>query len=200
MFLLMLGAIIGAGINVVANGIGSWIANRKKKEAEENYEAAIRKEIGDIDEEIGSNYLDSTTARNAIRKVTDANTESLRQLNTQAIRSGATDEAKVAMASRLNKGTAEVVGDLAALGEQRKDALKAQKRNLRLGLAQHQYSQEADTTGINNILSSVGQAANTIGAAWSTKQSTPEPETPQWLQDAHEETNKPIEPFYKAGR
>ncbi len=180
----MLGAIIGAGINIVANGIGSAIANRRKRKAEEAYQAAINKEMGELDAEIGANYLDSATARNAIRKVTDANAETLRQLNTQAIRGGATDEAKVAMASKLNKSNAEVVGDLAAIGEQRKDALKGQKRNLRLGLAQHQYTQDADTSGIDNTLSAVGTAANTIGSAWSTKHNTPTTTTEQTITPA----------------
>lgn len=163
----------------MANGIGSAIANRRKRKAEEAYQAAINREMGELDAEIGANYLDSATARNAIRKVTDANAETLRQLNTQAIRGGATDEAKVAMASKLSKSNAEVVGDLAAIGEQRKDALKHQKRNLRLVLAQHQYTQDADTSGIDNILSAVGTAANTIGSAWSTKHNTPSATTEQ---------------------
>jgi hypothetical protein len=105
--------------------------------------------------------------------VTDANTETLRQLNTDAIRGGATDEAKVAMASKLNKQTADVVGDLAAIGEQRKDALRGQKRNLKLGLLQHQYAQDADTSGIDSIVQGVGAAANAIGSAWGTKNDTP---------------------------
>ena len=169
----MLGAIIGAGLNVVANGIGSFIANKRRREAEEAFQAGVNKEMSELDNQINSNYLDSAVASNAVRKVTDANTEALRQLNTEAIRGGATDEAKVAMASKLNKNTANVVGDLAAIGEQRKDALRGQKRNMRLWLLQHKYAQDADTSGIENILSSVGQAANTIGSAWATKNNTP---------------------------
>lgn len=169
----MLGALIGAGLNVAASAIGSAIANKRKREAEQKYQAGINEQIDELNSEINSNFLDRADARNALRKVTDANTETLRQLNTDAIRGGATDEAKVAMASKLNKQTADVVGDLAAIGEQRKDALRGQKRNLKLGLLQHQYAQEADTSGIDTIVQGVGAAANAIGSAWETKNNTP---------------------------
>ena len=165
----MIGALIGAGLSVVANGIGSAIANRRKRKAELEYQEKIDQEIADIDKEIAANPLDRADARNAIRKMTDANTEALRQLNTDAIRSGATDEAKVAMASKLNQGTANLVGDITALNEQRKDALKAQKRSLKRSLAQHQYEQNADTSGIQTLLSSVGSAANSISNAWGNR-------------------------------
>jgi hypothetical protein len=169
----MLGALIGAGLNIAANAIGSAIANKRRREAEQKYQAGINEQIDELNNEINGNFLDRADARNALRKVTDANTETLRQLNTDAIRGGATDEAKVAMASKLNKQTADVVGDLAAIGEQRKDVLKGQKRNLKLGLLQHQYAQDADTSGIDTIVQGVGAAANAIGSAWGTKNDTP---------------------------
>lgn len=169
----MLGALIGAGLNIAASAIGSAIANKRKREAEQKYQEGINEQIDELNNEINGNFLDRADARNALRKVTDANTETLRQLNTDAIRGGATDEAKVAMASKLNKQTADVVGDLAAIGEQHKDVLKGQKRNLKLGLLQHQYAQDADTSGIDTIVQGVGAAANAIGSAWGTKNDTP---------------------------
>lgn len=162
----MWGTILGAGINLVANTIGTAIGNKRKREAEEAYKASIDSEIADIDREINSNYLDRADAQNALRKATDANEEALRQLNTEAIRGGATDEAKVAMASKLNKGTASLVGDLAAIGEQRKDALRQQKRGLRLGQAQHNYAIGSDTTGLDTVMQSISGAANSLGTAW----------------------------------
>lgn len=163
----MLGTIIGTGINLVANGIGSWLANKRMKQAQAEQDKYFNKVQGEIDTEIGTNYLDRADARNAIRKVTDSNTEALRQLNTQAIRGGATDEAKVAMASQLNKRTADVVGDLAAIGEQRKDALRAEKRQLQAQNAQIKYNRLADTSGIEAMLQSIGTAASNLGSAWS---------------------------------
>lgn len=169
-YLSMLGALIGAGISIAASTIGSAIANKRKREAEEAYRKGVEAEIAEIDKEIGANYLDGATARNTIRRVTDANTEALRQLNTDAIRGGATDEAKVAMASKLNKGTADVVGELSAMGEERKEKLKAEKRGLRRGLLQHQYDVNADTSGMDTIVQGIGSAASTLGSAWGGRQ------------------------------
>jgi hypothetical protein len=70
------------------------------------------------------------------------------------------------MASKLNKGTASLVGDLAAIGEQRKDALRQQKRGLRLGQAQHNYAIGSDTTGLDTVMQSISGAANSLGTAW----------------------------------
>lgn len=163
------GTIVGSGINLVANGIGSYFANKRKKEAEEAYRAEMQKQVDDINDELESNFLDRADSRNALRKLTDSNNETMRQLNTGAIRGGATDEAKVAMASELNKRTADVVGDIAALGEQHKDSLKTQKRNLLTGMAQHQYQQASDTSGWDTLLQGIAGASSAIGSAWDNK-------------------------------
>lgn len=165
----MIGAIIAAAISAIASGVGTHLANKKKAQAQEKYEVGINKEVADLDAEINSNYLDRADARNAIRQVTDATNESMRQLNTDAIRGGATDEAKVAMASKLNKNIANTVGTLAGIGEQHKDSLRGQKRNLRLGLLGHQYNVDSDTSGITTMLQGISNAASTIGAAATTK-------------------------------
>lgn len=161
----MLGTILGTGINLVANGIGSWLANKRQKKANEALDAHYEKRIGELNREINSNFLDRADAQNALRKVTDSNNETLRQLNTGAIRGGATDEAKVAMASQLNKRTADVVGDLAAIGEQRKDALRAERRNLENAYTQLKYQRLADTSGIDSILTNIGTAAQNLGSS-----------------------------------
>lgn len=173
----MWGAIIAAAISAVASGIGTAVANKRKREAEEKYAQQQQGLINDIDNELNSNYLDRADSRNAIRKVTESNKEALRQLNTDAIRSGATDEAKVAMASQLNKRTADVVGDIAAIGEQHKDSLRRDRRSLLAGKALHEYQVGSDTSGIDRVIQGVGSAANAIGAGIDGK-STPESKGP----------------------
>jgi hypothetical protein len=163
----MLGALIGAGISVASNAIGSAIANRRKRRAEDEYQRAMGQQMDQLDNEINSNYLDSAEAQNALRKQTNANQETLRQLNTSAIRGGATDEAKVAMASKLNQSTADLVGDLAVVGEQKKDLLRQQKRELELANIGHQYALDSDTSGIDAITSSISSAAGSLGTAIS---------------------------------
>ena len=179
----MWGAIIAAAISAVASGIGTAVANKRKREAEEKYAQQQQGLINDINDELNSNYLDRADSRNAIRKVTESNKEALRQLNTDAIRSGATDEAKVAMASQLNKRTADVVGDIAAIGEQHKDSLRRDRRSLLAGKALHEYQVGSDVSGMDRVIQGVGSAANAIGAGIDgkgtadTTTSTPEATT-----------------------
>jgi hypothetical protein len=163
----MLGTIIGSGINLVANGIGSWLANKRAKEAQRIQDEEYKRQREDLTSELNSNYLDRADSQNVIRKVTDANEEAMRQLNTQAIRGGATDEAKVAMASKMNKNIAGVVGNLAAMGEQRKDVLRQERRQLDANHAGIKSSRLADQSGINTLLTNIGSAAQAIGGAWS---------------------------------
>jgi hypothetical protein len=161
----MWGAIIGAVASLATNVIGSHIANKRKAEAEKAYQDSVNDQIDELNTQINSDYLQSAEAQNALRKVTDSNTEAMRQLNTDAIRGGASDEAKIAMANKLSKGTADVVGDLAALGERKKDALRNERRGLQTKLAEHKYAQDSDTSGISNIVSSISSAANVLGNA-----------------------------------
>lgn len=170
----MLGAIIGGGLNVLANAIGTAVANKRKREAQEALDKQYEQQIGEINTEIGANYLDRADSRQALRKVADANTEALRQLNTSAIRGGATDEAKVAMASKLTQQTAGVVGDLAAMGERHKDRLRDQRRRLILDNAERKYAERSDVSGMERVLQSFGAAAQSLGNAWSTRNNTPQ--------------------------
>ena len=163
----MLGALIGAGISVASNAIGSAIANKRKREAEAAYQKAMGEQMAQLDDEIKANYLDSAEAQNALRKQTNANTEALRQLNTSAIRGGATEEAKVAMASKLTQNTADLVGDLAVVGEQKKKALRQQKRAMELGQIEHQYAMDADTSGVDAITSAASAAGTGLGSSLS---------------------------------
>lgn len=172
----MWGALIGAGISILGNTIGGALGNKRKREAEEAYQEGINREIEAIDQELNSDYLDSAEARNALRKLTNANKETLRQLNTDAVRGGATEEAKVAMASKLNQGAADVMGDLAAVGERKKEGLRQQKRSIRLGKLQHQYAIDSDTSGIDNITKTISDAANSLGTAWGGRSKDVSPE------------------------
>lgn len=198
----MLPAIIGAVISLAANAIGSAVGNSRKRRAEEAYRREVEGEIEGLDNEIEGNYLDRADSQNVIRKTTEANKEALRQLNTEAIRSGATDEAKVAMASELTQGQADVIGNLAALGEQHKDRLKEERRRLRLGLAEKQYASDSDVSGINTMVSTISSAANSLTSAWDSKRNMPHGPVPTVGSEAgrtYVDNNLTAEPQVKYG-
>jgi hypothetical protein len=158
-----------AGVSAIAKGVASLIGNRKKKKALRKLNQQYDAMIADTDDRINANFLDRADSKNAIRKVEESNKEALRQLNTDAIRRGATDEAKVAMASKLSQRTADVVGELSSIGEQYKDRLRDRKQSLQENKAAQNFQIESDTSGIDAFSSAISEVGNAaIGLAGTT--------------------------------
>lgn len=164
-----------AGISALGQGIASIFGNRKKKRALRRLNQQYDAMIADTDDRINANFLDRADSKNAIRKVEESNKEALRQLNTDAIRRGATDEAKVAMANKLSQRTADVVGELSSIGEQYKDRLRDRKQSLQENKAAQNFQIDSDTSGIDAFSSAISQVGNAaIGIAGATS-GTPTP-------------------------
>lgn len=89
-------------------------------------------------------------------------------MNTNAVKSGATDEAKVAAANKLNKNYSQTLAQIAGLGEQHKDQVRrdyqARMDNLTGTRYQAQLGKAAGTQNmISGIGSSLGQLAMLYG-------------------------------------
>lgn len=164
-----------AGISALGQGIASIFGNRKKKRALRRLNQQYDAMIEDTEDRINADFLDRADSKNAIRKVEESNKEALRQLNTDAIRRGATDEAKVAMANKLSQRTADVVGELSSIGEQYKDRLRDRKQSLQENKAAQNFQIDSDTSGLDAFSSAIGQVGNAaIGLAGATS-GTPTP-------------------------
>lgn len=173
-----------AGLSALGQGIASIFGNRKKKRALQRLNQQYDAMIADTDDRINADFLDRADSKNAIRKVEESNKEALRQLNTDAIRRGSTDEAKVAMANKLSQRTADVVGELSSIGEQYKDRLRDRKQSLQEQKAAQNFQIDSDTSGIDAFSSAIGQVGNaaismagTMGntSATPTASTTPTP-------------------------
>lgn len=161
---------IGAAISAIGQGVASIFGNRKKKRALRRLNEQYDNLIADTDDRINANFLDRADSKNAIRKVEESNKEALRQLNTDAVRRGSTDEAKVAMANKLSQRTADVVSELAGIGEQYKDKLRDRKASLQADKAAQNFAIDSDTSGLDafsSAISQVGNAAINYGATMS---------------------------------
>lgn len=166
---------IGAAISALGQGIASIFGNRKKKRALRRLNQQYDAMIADTDDRINANFLDRADSKNAIRKVEESNKEALRQLNTDAIRRGSTDEAKVAMANKLSQRTADVVSELSGIGEQYKDKLRDRKQSLQEQKAANNFQIDSDTSGIDAFSSAISEVGNAaIGLAGATS-GTPTP-------------------------
>lgn len=165
-----------AGISALGQGIASIFGNRKKKKALRRLNQQYDAMIADTDDRINADFLDRADSKNAIRKVEESNKEALRQLNTDAIRRGATDEAKVAMANKLSQRTADVVGELSSIGEQYKDRLRDRKQSLQEQKAAQNFQIDSDTSGIDafsSAISGVGNAAISMAGTMGSTSATP---------------------------
>ena len=112
---------IGAGISALSSIAGGVSANKRRKKADQILEDRRRRLDEWYQSEMNQPYLDRADSRAMLKRIRDYNEDELKALNTNAIKSGATDEAKVAAAGKLNKNYSQVVAQIAGLGEQHKD-------------------------------------------------------------------------------
>ena len=127
---------IGAGISALSSIAGGVSANKRRKKADQILEDRRRRLDEWYQSEMNQPYL-----------------------NTNAIKSGATDEAKVAAAGKLNKNYSQVVAQIAGLGEQHKDQIQQQYQARLDNLDNARYEAESGKiSGMQNMVSGVGDA------------------------------------------
>ena len=130
---------IGAGISALSSIAGGVSANKRRKKADQILEDRRRRLDEWYQSEMNQPYLDRADSRAMLKRIRDYNEDELKALNTNAIKSGATDEAKVAAAGKLNKNYSQVVAQIAGLGDQHKD-------------------ESGKISGMQNMVSGVGDA------------------------------------------
>lgn len=159
------GALIG-GIGSAVSGIfGAAAANRRRRKAERELEKQKKKLTEWRDAEMGTNYLDRADSRAALRRVFEYNKEAQKAANTNAVKSGMTDEAKVAQAAKLNANYADAVSQIAGAGARHKDRVQQQYLEQTRNLDNLKIQNLMDTSGVDNIVQGItGAAAGIAGA------------------------------------
>ena len=124
------------------------------------------------DQELGMNYLDRADAQAAQRMVKEAIDENMKSLNSDAIKTGMTDEAKAAAASKMTRSYADAVSRIAGLGEQHRQRVQdiymqqsGDVTNQRLALN--------STGGAQNTFDTIGQVAGSLGSIVGSYTKTP---------------------------
>lgn len=164
-YVSFVGALIG-GIASAASGIfGAAAANRRRRQAERELEKQKKKLAEWRDAEMGTNYLDRADSRAALRRVFEHNKEAQKAANTNAVKSGMTDEAKVAQAAKLNENYADVVSQIAGAGARHKDRVQQQYMDETRNLDNLKIQNLMDTSGVDNMVQGItGAAAGLAGA------------------------------------
>lgn len=152
-----------AGLSAAGSILGGLFGNRQKRKQRRALEARQRKLDAWRDAALGSDYLARADSQAALRAVRENIDEQLKAVDTSAIKGGMTDEARAAYASRLNRGYADVVSQIAGLGDRYRDRVRdsyMQQSNAvedaKMGLN--------STSGAENIVSGITGAAGTIAS------------------------------------
>ena len=153
--------LIAAAIAVAGSVASTVAANNRLQKAEKKIDSKQERLDNWYRSEMATNALDRADAQAALRRVRENMREAMKSAETDSIKRGMTDEAKVAQAARLNRGYADVVSQIAASGQQHKDRVQQQYMNAMNGIDDMRISQLMDTSGaqaMGNAISSAGGA------------------------------------------
>lgn len=159
------GAIIGGVASLASGVIGSIAANKKRRNAERLLDDQKKDLQAWRDAELGTDYLDRADSRAAMRRVLEYNKEAQKGADTEAIKRGMTDEAKVAQAAKLNENYADVVSQIAGIGAQHKDRVQQQYMGEVRNLDNLKIQNMMDTSGVDSLVQGISGAASSLGSA-----------------------------------
>ena len=153
------GAIIGAAFQTV----GTIASNARQNKALNQQKESLNKLKAEDRAELNSNYIDRADSQAVLREVREQNKEQMASLNTEGVKRGMTDEAKIAAAGQMNKAYANVVSRLGAVGAQYRDRARERLRGLEREEAGLNYNTAmAQAQGIGNAAAGIATSANDI--------------------------------------
>lgn len=155
------GALV-SGVMQLAGGIaGTTQANKQAQKVDEQIGAQQRKL--DAWRSAQSNFMDRADSREMLRRVAQHNEEQMKTLNTNAIKGGASEEAKVAAASQLGRNYADAVGAIASAGARRLDSVENEYLRQTSNLENLRLKQLMDNEGSKSLASGLAGAGNVLG-------------------------------------
>lgn len=159
-----LGPALGLASTAASGIIGAIMATKQQKKIDEAIAERQNKLDAWRDAQMSTNYLDRADSREMLRRVAQYNDEQMRAMNTNAVKGGSTEEAKVAAANQLNRTYADAIGSIASAGQRHRDSVESQYRagldnidNLKLNQLMGD-----NTAGI--IASTIGQMGNVLAS------------------------------------
>ena len=166
----LIGSAVGA-LGSLFSGISARNQARKAEKQLEQRKADLQSEYA---QEKNTDYLDTETARSTLALLRRQNKRAQEALNNNAVKSGASDEAKVAAAARQNENYANAVSQIAGMGTQYKQRLKENYQQRLDSLDNALYSTQmskaqATSDMIGGITNAVGGMLTAYGLEGTTK-------------------------------
>lgn len=129
----MIGEIL-AGVSALS----SLFASLKSAQANNLADAQLRKRQSELEmwynKEYNQNYLDTDEAKSLMTILNNQRKEQMKKVDQNNAIKGASDEARVATADKLNKGIADNVTRLAGYGTRYKDSMRREYQGLKSNL------------------------------------------------------------------
>ncbi len=180
--------IIGGLISLGSSIAGAAIGNKKAKQAALQQQAAYNEAWANYEdwyqEQMNTNILDRADTLSMLKRYRDWQEEDAKKYQTNAIKGGASEEAKIAYAQQANKGYADAISRIAAMGQQYKDRLSQNYATTRLNFKTRQADMAAQggVQSAQAVASGIANAGGTLGGLigginWGGGQSSVVPTT-----------------------
>lgn len=164
---LVVAGIVSAAISIGSSIWGAITGNKKRKKAEAKLKQKKKELTEWRDGELQQNFLDRADSQAAMRRVKEHNEQAMEGLNTNAIKTGATDQAKVAAASKLNKNYAGVVSQIAGVGAQHKDRVQQQYLQATANLDNLEIQNLMDNSGTQAMINGISNAGTQLASLYA---------------------------------
>jgi hypothetical protein len=115
--------LIGLGLSLASAGASAGVAGAQAKKAKAEQDAAQRQLDDWYQNEMAGNILDRADTRSMLAEYRNSVKEQNEKYLNNAIKGGATDEAKVAFNESMNQGYANAISRIMAQGQARKDSV-----------------------------------------------------------------------------
>lgn len=113
--------LVGAALSAVGGVTSALVGNAQAKRAQEEREKAKAELQNWYTTNMNTNVLDRADTMSVLKAYRDTLDEQNRKYHTNAIKGGASEEAKVAYAQQANKAYSDAISKIMAQGQQRKD-------------------------------------------------------------------------------
>lgn len=160
-----LGPVLGLASSAASGIIGSIMAAKQQQKVNNAIADRERKLDAWRDAQMSTNYLDRADSREMLRRVAQYNDEQMKAMNTNAVKGGASEEAKVAAANQLNRTYADAIGSIASAGQRHRDMVDSQYRSGIEGLDNLKLQQLMNDNSASTVANAIGQMGNVLALA-----------------------------------
>lgn len=162
-------SLIGAAASGASTGIGASKAAKERKKTDDLLNRREHEAKRLYDQEYNKNFLDTDQARIVLNRSAEKMREFGKQNQNSAIKTGATQETKIANAEQANKNQSNLLGNLVAQGTQHKENIRRMYLGQQSGFDNARANRnEANAQSYANTGANIGAAASNLSQAFLT--------------------------------